>query len=368
MRRAESSRSVHGSGLFPSRGADDDRMSEDMGRTREGGALVSPIAQPLELMFQDWFMRDRWEPPMSSASAVASRRLGSVAPSSSAMPPIRKGQMVWDAERGFVRESELRQGMRFLHSVTALISSSEAPKPVHANDAERILFALESMRKTPLAEARNTPASTGGLPPELIGSSSRQLRKAINVPLATAQSGDSARSRREKNRGTSMDDASMMISPYGRRRQMDSALFEARRKEVKESEMDQGEYRVRCAVGEADEKTTIRLLLLFPVRDRIALLAASDQVACRCRKSNTKTNRNHCRLLDVLLGSNGVKRRKSPKCPPRSRKREERVAGLKLPRLGRPLHRKIPPVGRERRPPRKLHPQSRRPCHPSRPF
>jgi hypothetical protein len=54
-------------------------------------------------------MQDRWMREAGSpASVAASRRLGSTPASS--MPAIRKGQMVWDAERGFVRESELKAG------------------------------------------------------------------------------------------------------------------------------------------------------------------------------------------------------------------------------------------------------------------
>ena len=113
--------------------------------------------------------------------------------------------MVWDSEKGFVRESELR---------------AEAPKPVHQNEAERILFALESMRKTPLSDARKTP-SFDTIPPELVSSSSRQLRQAINVPLATAQAGDSARQRRDRERLGGDERVSVMISPYGRRKVVD---------------------------------------------------------------------------------------------------------------------------------------------------
>ena len=55
-------------------------------------------------------MRDRWTREAGSpASVAASKRLGSVAPSLTA-PPIRKGQMVWAGEKGFVRESELKAG------------------------------------------------------------------------------------------------------------------------------------------------------------------------------------------------------------------------------------------------------------------
>jgi nucleoporin NUP1 len=49
-------------------------------------------------------MRDRWSKEPGSPRA---NRTSSLAPSSS-MPPIRKGQLVWNSEKGFVRESELR--------------------------------------------------------------------------------------------------------------------------------------------------------------------------------------------------------------------------------------------------------------------
>ena len=81
------------------------------------------------------------------------------------------------------------------------------------------------MRKTPLADARKLPPSSS-LPASLVGSSSRQIRRAINVPLATAQAGDSARARRDKERLGGDERVSVMISPYGRRRAVDSELRE----------------------------------------------------------------------------------------------------------------------------------------------
>ncbi|RSH85244.1 hypothetical protein EHS25_005051 [Saitozyma podzolica] len=230
-----------GSMLFTSvngdREPDEDRMSVDADgeHGREGSVL-------------DWFMRDRWgsreREPGSPASAAASRRLGSLAPSS-ANPAIRKGQLVWNGDKGFVRESELR--------------AAEQPKPVPSNEAERILFALESMRKTPLTEARSSTSfsSDFGLPPELVGSSSRQLRKAINVPLATAQAGESAKRRRDRDRLG--EDYNVMISPYGRRRQVDSAVAEARsqaRARSTTSDMDV-DYRPpsRSPTASADERS-----------------------------------------------------------------------------------------------------------------
>lgn len=107
--------------------------------------------------------------------------------------------------------------------------SAEAFKPVHQNDAERILFALESIRKTPLTDARKSSSfNNNPLPPELIGSSSRQLRKAISVPLATAQAGENAKNQRHRER-LGENHVSVMISPYGRRREMDQATNDARR-------------------------------------------------------------------------------------------------------------------------------------------
>lgn len=108
-------------------------------------------------------------------------------------------------------------------------AAAEIPKPVHQNDAERILFALESMRKTPLTDARKSASSSSSaLPPDLVGSSSRQLRKAISVPLATPQAGESAKQRRDRER-LGDDKVSVMISPYGRRREVDRSTRVARR-------------------------------------------------------------------------------------------------------------------------------------------
>ncbi|KAK4687194.1 hypothetical protein P7C73_g2935, partial [Tremellales sp. Uapishka_1] len=191
---------------------EDDSMSVDgdRDRVREGSVL-------------DWYMRNdsRSRAVGSPASAAASRRLGSATPG---VLPIRKGQMVWDAEKGFVRESELK--------------AVAAPKPIPKNDAERILQALEEMR-TPLEDARKgslvaSSSNHRSLPVELIGASSRQIRKAVNVPLATAQAGETARKRREKERLS--DSSSVMISPYGRRRQADRSQ-QAEKRERKQSEM-----------------------------------------------------------------------------------------------------------------------------------
>lgn len=54
-------------------------------------------------------MKDKWQGGGSPSARAASMRLGSAAPSSS-MPPIRKGQLVWDNDKGFVRESDLKAG------------------------------------------------------------------------------------------------------------------------------------------------------------------------------------------------------------------------------------------------------------------
>jgi hypothetical protein len=61
-----------------------------------------------DVVKQDWFMKDRWAVPGSPASRAASARLGSVAPSMNGAPAIRKGQMVWTPDKGFMRESELK--------------------------------------------------------------------------------------------------------------------------------------------------------------------------------------------------------------------------------------------------------------------
>ncbi|WVQ85907.1 hypothetical protein IAT38_008075 [Cryptococcus sp. DSM 104549] len=188
------------SGVYPaSVNGDQSRMSVDGEGQRDGGVL-------------HWYMKDRWDGRGGSpASIAASQRISSATPSSH--PPIRKGQLVWNQqEKVFVRESDYR--------------ASQLPEPVHKNEAERILHTLESLRKTPLSEARREA-------PTLVGQSSRTLRKTINVPLATAAAGDSARLRRDKER---LGDSSLsvMISPYGRRKVADKEARDARR----QSKMD----------------------------------------------------------------------------------------------------------------------------------
>ncbi|WVR08567.1 hypothetical protein IAU60_005622 [Kwoniella sp. DSM 27419] len=178
---------------------DDDRMSLDGEQRQRDGSVL------------DWFMSDRWNGRTGSpASLAASRRLGSAGPSLS-HAPIRKGQLVWNEdEKAFVRESDLK--------------AAHAPPAVHKSEAERILFTLESMRKTPLADARK-----GDLPAS-IGQSSRTIRKTINVPLATAAAGDSAKHRRDRERLGGDDRVSVMISPYGRRKVADQSARDARKK------------------------------------------------------------------------------------------------------------------------------------------
>lgn len=95
----------------------DDRMSVDgeRDRPRDGSVSVSQddFCQVRRADKQDWFMRDRWSAnggmPGSPSSRAASVRLGGTS-SFGGPPSIRKGQLVWDADKGFVRESDLRAG------------------------------------------------------------------------------------------------------------------------------------------------------------------------------------------------------------------------------------------------------------------
>lgn len=117
--KASSSMLFRPSGLNGDAVREDERMSVDGDRGRESSAMVRDTLSITSIgvknectdMQQDWFMRDTLsaKAPGSPASRAASKRLSSLAPSTS-MPAIRKGQMVWDAEKGFVRESELRAG------------------------------------------------------------------------------------------------------------------------------------------------------------------------------------------------------------------------------------------------------------------
>ncbi|KAK8850492.1 hypothetical protein IAR55_004410 [Kwoniella newhampshirensis] len=186
----------HSSSMLFGSDREDDKMSVDGEQRQRDGSVL------------DWFMKERWEQPGSLASIAASRRLGSTGPSHSTAP-FRKGQLVWhDEEKAFVRESELRD--------------SKTPQPVHKNEAERILYTLENMHKTPLTNARKIEA------PQILGQSSRTIRKTINVPLATAAAGDSAKQRRDKER-LGDEKLSVMISPYGRRKVADQIAKDARR-------------------------------------------------------------------------------------------------------------------------------------------
>jgi hypothetical protein len=142
-------------------------------------------------------MTDRWTSIRAHPhreQSVASTR----APQ--ALPTVRKGQMVWNADAGFVRADRLVPGE--CRSRDFLTDATEPTQPLLQNDAERILHALESLR-TPLTDAR----------------SSAELRKAVNVPLASAStSGDIQRSKKR-----TPSSSSVMISPYGRRREKERA-------------------------------------------------------------------------------------------------------------------------------------------------
>ena len=132
-------------------------------------------------------------------------------------PPIRRGNLVYAGDKGFVRESELR---------------AEEPPNRGANDAEKLLFALENRRNTPLQAARSSalPFSQGGpFPHHLVGASTRQIRKEINVPLPTAHARETVRGLREKDLQEERErGVSVLISPYGRRRAADEELRAAR--------------------------------------------------------------------------------------------------------------------------------------------
>lgn len=118
----------------------------------------------------------------------------------------------------------------------------ESAHDVHQNEAERILHSLQSSRRAAPLEQARVPHDTSvavPIPLELIGASSRALRKAISVPLATSQSGESARQRRERERLG--DNHNIMISPYGRTK-VAHREEQKRRQERSASVMDEGEY------------------------------------------------------------------------------------------------------------------------------
>ena len=130
-------------------------------------------------------------------------------------------------------------------------------KLVGKNEAEKILFALEASRHTPLKSADSAAAIVpgGSIPADLVGASSRTLRKAISVPLATAMAGDTARGRREKERAEDKGrGVSAVISPYGRRRQVDEAHRESSR-QTRERDDD---YRQSSQIARSSEGASDR--------------------------------------------------------------------------------------------------------------
>jgi nucleoporin NUP1 len=125
--------------------------------------------------------------------------------------PVAEPKMVYVPGRGFVKAAE-----------------ASVPKPAPKNDADRILEALEASRQ----------ATSSLLPPNMVGASTRQLRKAIAVPLATSASASELKGHKAEwlSHGGGVSSA---ISPYGRRRAVDIQAREQRRElRAAESETD----------------------------------------------------------------------------------------------------------------------------------
>ncbi|BEJ11335.1 hypothetical protein CspHIS471_0107570 [Cutaneotrichosporon sp. HIS471] len=123
--------------------------------------------------------------------------------------PAAEPKMVYVPGRGFVKAAE-----------------ASVPKPAPKNDADRILEALEASRH----------ATSSLLPPQLVGASTRQLRKAIAVPLATSASTSERKGHKAEwlSHGGGISSA---ISPYGRRRAVDMQARE-QRSELRAAESD----------------------------------------------------------------------------------------------------------------------------------
>ncbi|GMK54729.1 hypothetical protein CspeluHIS016_0113150 [Cutaneotrichosporon spelunceum] len=123
--------------------------------------------------------------------------------------PAAEPKMVYVPGRGFVKAAE-----------------ASVAKPAPKNDADRILEALEASRQ----------ATSSRLPPNLVGASTRQLRKAIAVPLATSASAAERKGHKAEwlSHGGGVPSA---ISPYGRRRAVDLQAREQRR-ELRAAESD----------------------------------------------------------------------------------------------------------------------------------
>ncbi|EKD03413.1 nucleoporin nsp1 [Trichosporon asahii var. asahii CBS 8904] len=263
----------------------------------------------------DWMT----SPRASTYSRLShARSHGSLGQSQRQQPtPIRRGQMVFDAERGFIRESDLE---------------AEKPKPVAQNEAERILFHLEALRK-PTKIEKKTPAPSTGLPPSLIGSSSRQLRKAISVPLATQA--DKEKTKKKHGSEWLADKAiSAMISPYGRRRAVDE-LARSQRRELAASRRAEAESASDVSDMEVDNHSKASSRSRRSTRSRSKSSYASDDMSVDEPRQKLRRSARHAKSPDQEETTPKATRRstrlrasqaKSPEPTPRRSTRKKAAA------------------------------------------
>ena len=105
------------------------------------------------------------------------------------------------------------------NAFTRVFASSQAPQ-VHQNEAERILAGLYA--------DRGVNPSTPAVSTDMLGASSRELRKAIQVPMVARQTADR---RRQERLG---ENHNPMISPYGRTQSVFREVQQKRREQTRE--------------------------------------------------------------------------------------------------------------------------------------
>jgi nucleoporin NUP1 len=101
---------------------------------------------------------------------------------------------------------------------------------VHQNEAERIFMGLQASSNVATGRAKSTDA---GIPMDMLGASSRDLRKAIKVPLVARQT---AEKRQRERLG---DNHNVLISPYGRTQSVHREEQQRRREQSRERSREQ---------------------------------------------------------------------------------------------------------------------------------
>lgn len=253
--------------------------------------------------------------------------------------PVAEPKMVYVPGRGFVKAAE----------------ATAAAKPAPKNDADRILEALEASRQA---------TSSALLPASLVGASTRQLRKAIAVPLATSASASERKGHRADwlSHGGGVSAA---ISPYGRRRAVDMQAREQRRERRMAAESETSDMEVEGSVVSSRRRSTrSRSMMSISESEATDDMSVSDaRSPSPPRRAVRRSTRAKSRDEDVETPKTlrrstrlrAVDEAKSPKAAapsPRGKRASKSPAAEATPRATRRRKASTPPAEREPSPER----------------